>query len=170
MSSNAIGWLITLPPKRGFDRDAKQHNPVLGIKDPNAGKYLQLQFTVEDDGVFTVPWSPTMTEHGLLAGIDAVPFGLRVQNAVGRPNPMTNPVPKLARCTTRRHRPPMRRTARPLACAVVTKLLTPRTPALRLNAVVRQWRRMLDPYRPELHYMRGPGPKWRAKHARLIAH
>ena len=22
-----------------------------------------------------------------------------------------------------------------------------------------------DPYRPELHYMRGPGPKWRAKHA-----
>ncbi len=21
------------------------------------------------------------------------------------------------------------------------------------------------PYRPELHYMRGPGPKWRAKHA-----
>jgi hypothetical protein len=23
---------------------------------------------------------------------------------------------------------------------------------------------MVDPYRPELHYMRGPGPKWRAKH------
>jgi hypothetical protein len=22
------------------------------------------------------------------------------------------------------------------------------------------------PYRPELHYMRGPGPKWREKHAR----
>jgi hypothetical protein len=22
----------------------------------------------------------------------------------------------------------------------------------------------IDPYRPELHYMRGPGPKWRAKH------
>ena len=21
----------------------------------------------------------------------------------------------------------------------------------------------LDPYRPELHYMRGPGPKWHAK-------
>ena len=21
-----------------------------------------------------------------------------------------------------------------------------------------------DPYRPELHYMRGPGPKWREKH------
>jgi hypothetical protein len=24
---------------------------------------------------------------------------------------------------------------------------------------------LLDPYRPELYYMRGPGPKWRAKHA-----
>ncbi len=22
-------------------------------------------------------------------------------------------------------------------------------------------------YRPEAHYMRGPGPKWRAKHARI---
>jgi hypothetical protein len=22
----------------------------------------------------------------------------------------------------------------------------------------------IDPYRPELHYMRGPGPKWHAKH------
>ena len=25
--------------------------------------------------------------------------------------------------------------------------------------------RIRDPYRPELHYMRGPGPKWHAKHA-----
>src|SRR5882757_7213595 len=25
-----------------------------------------------------------------------------------------------------------------------------------------------DSYRPELHYMRGPGPKWRAKHQRSI--
>jgi hypothetical protein len=24
---------------------------------------------------------------------------------------------------------------------------------------------LVDPYRPELHYMRGPGPKWHAKHA-----
>jgi hypothetical protein len=31
------------------------------------------------------------------------------------------------------------------------------------------WRELADvafnPYRPELHYMRGPGPAWRAKHA-----
>jgi hypothetical protein len=33
--------------------------------------------------------------------------------------------------------------------------------------VVTAWRRgLLDPYRPELHYMRGPGPKWREKHRR----
>jgi hypothetical protein len=24
---------------------------------------------------------------------------------------------------------------------------------------------LFDPYRPELHYMRGPGPKWHAKHS-----
>ena len=23
---------------------------------------------------------------------------------------------------------------------------------------------LLDPYRPERHYMRGPGPKWRLSH------
>ena len=23
---------------------------------------------------------------------------------------------------------------------------------------------LFDPYRPELHYMRGPGPKWREKY------
>ena len=27
-------------------------------------------------------------------------------------------------------------------------------------------RSLFDPYRPELHYMRGPGPKWYAKHLR----
>jgi hypothetical protein len=28
---------------------------------------------------------------------------------------------------------------------------------------------VLDPYRPELHYMRGPGPKWHAKHRPALA-
>ena len=41
-------------------------------------------------------------------------------------------------------------------------------PAKRIDALRRRWRRLtaalLDPYRPELHYMRGPGPKWHAKH------
>jgi hypothetical protein len=27
-------------------------------------------------------------------------------------------------------------------------------------------RHVIDPYRPELHYMRGPGPKWREQHVR----
>ena len=38
----------------------------------------------------------------------------------------------------------------------------------RLTEIVSHWYRLVDfartPYRPELHYMRGPGPKWHAKH------
>jgi hypothetical protein len=30
-------------------------------------------------------------------------------------------------------------------------------------------RGLFDTYRPELHYMRGPGPKWHAKHDRAPA-
>ncbi len=37
-----------------------------------------------------------------------------------------------------------------------------------LNAIMTKWHRLIEtvcePYRPELYYMRGPGPKWRAKH------
>jgi hypothetical protein len=32
-------------------------------------------------------------------------------------------------------------------------------------ACARALRTLFDPYRPERHYMRGPGPRWRAKHA-----
>ena len=38
----------------------------------------------------------------------------------------------------------------------------------RLNVIMTRLRRLIqivrNPYRPELHYMRGPGPKWNAKH------
>jgi hypothetical protein len=38
----------------------------------------------------------------------------------------------------------------------------------RLARIVTRWHRLIEntrhPYRPELHYMRGPGPKWHAKH------
>ena len=30
--------------------------------------------------------------------------------------------------------------------------------------LMRSLRTLVDPYRPEQHYMRGPGPKWHAKH------
>ena len=36
-----------------------------------------------------------------------------------------------------------------------------------LQEIITGWhklRTVFDPYRPELHYMRGPGPKWHAKH------
>ena len=34
-----------------------------------------------------------------------------------------------------------------------------------LNVIVTRWHGLIarNPYRPELHYMRGPGPKWYAK-------
>jgi hypothetical protein len=37
-------------------------------------------------------------------------------------------------------------------------------------ALVHSWQRLVgEPYRPEKHYMRGPGPKWRAKYAKAEA-
>src|SRR5262249_61587679 len=53
---------------------------------------------------------------------------------------------------------------------VLRVLLATRTSAQAVDAVARRWRwvraSMCDPYGPELHYMRGPGPKWREKHGR----
>ena len=53
---------------------------------------------------------------------------------------------------------------------VLRVLLVTHTPTCAVDAVVLRWRwlraSVCDPYRPELHYMRGPGPKWREKHAR----
>jgi hypothetical protein len=47
-------------------------------------------------------------------------------------------------------------------------VIVPRVVTLRLEC----WRSFLTailyPYRPELHYMRGPGPKWQAKHAEKL--
>jgi hypothetical protein len=38
----------------------------------------------------------------------------------------------------------------------------------RLNVIMTRWHGLIqiarNPYRPELHYMRGRGPKWYAKH------
>ena len=47
-------------------------------------------------------------------------------------------------------------------------LLAKHDPCYGVNRDRWRWRRLtaslFDPYRPELHYMRGPGPKWREKH------
>ena len=56
----------------------------------------------------------------------------------------------------------------------VSRVLLPDTPrrACGLDTVANRWRRLktnlFDPYRPELHYMRGPGPKWREGHAPAV--
>jgi hypothetical protein len=33
------------------------------------------------------------------------------------------------------------------------------------SALQHAMKHLFDPYQPELHYMRGPGPKWRERHA-----
>ncbi len=52
--------------KEGLERDAKENFRVPNDINRNyRGKHLQLQFTVEDPGVFTTPWSSTITYgHG----------------------------------------------------------------------------------------------------------
>src|SRR3984893_2740120 len=47
--------------KEGFERDARHHNAAQMMNPNYRGKYLQLQFTVEDKGVFATPWTATMT-------------------------------------------------------------------------------------------------------------
>jgi hypothetical protein len=42
-------------------------------------------------------------------------------------------------------------------------------PKLAINASRPFFARIFNPYRPELHYMRGPGPACRAKQAALTA-
>jgi hypothetical protein len=48
--------------KEGLDRDAKENQRAgVGIDRNYRGKHLQLTFTVEDPGVFTMPWTATIT-------------------------------------------------------------------------------------------------------------
>ena len=55
------------------------------------------------------------------------------------------------------------------ASYVLRVLLALRALARGLDRAARRWRWLMtslfDPYQPERHYMRGPGPKWREKHA-----
>ena len=54
--------------REGLERDAKENlRPAGGASAGSAsdygnrGKHLQLRFTVEDEGAFTMPWSATIT-------------------------------------------------------------------------------------------------------------
>jgi hypothetical protein len=38
-----------------------------------------------------------------------------------------------------------------------------------VNICRRLRRELFDSYRPELHYMRGPGPRWHEKHAPITS-
>jgi hypothetical protein len=47
--------------KEALDRAAKEWPRIGGVDPSYRGKGLQLEFTVEDPGVFTMPWSATIT-------------------------------------------------------------------------------------------------------------
>jgi hypothetical protein len=46
----------------------------------------------------------------------------------------------------------------------LTRIVGRRVRASILEALRPSIQALFDPYRPERHYMRGPGPKWREKH------
>lgn len=51
--------------------------------------------------------------------------------------------------------------------APVAGQMAPEKPLAEFRAFWRAFfAKAFNPYRPELHYMRGPGPAWRAKHLR----
>ncbi len=61
------------------------------------------------------------------------------------------------------------------SCRFISALWLPRSALRALERSCRheyaaraRRRRLYDPYRPELHYMRGPGPKWREKNCREL--
>jgi hypothetical protein len=47
---------------------------------------------------------------------------------------------------------------------VATRRIAPGAADTFVDLVRNLAKTLFDPYRPELHYMRGPGPKWHAKH------
>lgn len=55
-------------------------------------------------------------------------------------------------------------------CSGGQSLAVTAAPHLWFDKVAAAWQRLLadifDPYHPERHYMRGPGPKWHAKYGR----
>lgn len=64
---------------------------------------------------------------------------------------------------------------RPIARAEAAVAAVARLAAARVKAVIAELRRVFveqpfDAYRPERHYMRGPGPKWHAKHDACAPH
>ena len=58
--------------KEGLDRNAKENAiPEFRVNPNDTGKHLQLRFTVEDEGVFTTPWSATIT-YGRVRAVPGV--------------------------------------------------------------------------------------------------
>jgi hypothetical protein len=58
------------------------------------------------------------------------------------------------------------------ASHISTTAFTILSPARIPTIVARTWQKLMgylfNTYRPELHYMRGPGPKWRKKYGHAV--
>jgi hypothetical protein len=52
-----------------------------------------------------------------------------------------------------------------MTAALIGRIQTFRRAAAKLRELIPS--ALTDSYRPELHYMRGPGPKWRERHTRI---
>ncbi|HZP77689.1 MAG TPA: hypothetical protein VFB45_16205 [Pseudolabrys sp.] len=57
------------------------------------------------------------------------------------------------------------------AISIQAAALLPRpaifAPSQAVEALRKMLRELFNPYHPERHYMRGPGPKWREKHGQI---
>jgi hypothetical protein len=49
------------------------------------------------------------------------------------------------------------------------QIIRPSSAGVLIEALRRLKKDFFSSYRPELYYMRGPGPRWRAKHALRLA-
>jgi hypothetical protein len=56
---------------------------------------------------------------------------------------------------------------------IIRSIFPPSNLRVVLSAAGPMWRSLkrdiFDSYHPELHYMRGPGPRWREKHAHVTS-
>jgi len=78
--------------KDGLERDRKENQQAgAGIDRAYRGKHLQVEFTVEDEGVFTTPWTATIT-YG--RGSDAWPETVCAENPHEYYNNKDSDVPK----------------------------------------------------------------------------
>ncbi len=110
---------------------------------------------------------------GSMLALTPFQFRLRRNHQLSDVKPALELEGLLARLVLRERRAEARHTAPANICSRsadrVAGTLTSLGQARVIQKCLKMVKRMFDPYRPELHYMRGPGPKWHEKHGRRMA-